>query len=229
MDPALRSGSARFHCKNRSKFRPPKKRLHRTVLGASLLSKQERNQRWLPGAGEGENRRAAQRGTDSENAACGSRATAGAPAKPDSLRRQIADKSQTNRRQIADKSQTNRRQIADKSQTNRRQIADKSQTNRIGRPPKANWVGVGFGLDSSWVLCRVRDWLGLDRTRPALPLARSGIRSKFEAPKTPPSHGLTGFVAIKKEASGWALARRQAVRAALWSFAGGLRPASQPL
>ena len=47
----------------------------------------------VSGAGEGENRRAAPCGTDAENAACGSRATIGAPAKPDSLRRQSADKS----------------------------------------------------------------------------------------------------------------------------------------
>ena len=31
----------------------------------------------------------------------------------------------------------------------------------------------------------------------ASPFFRSGIRSKFKAPKTPPSHGLTGFAAIK--------------------------------
>ena len=43
------------------------------------------------------------------------------------------------------------------------------------------------------------DWAGLGRgrTQPALPFVRSEIRSKFRAPKTPPSHGLTGLAAIK--------------------------------
>ena len=56
------------------------------------------------------------------------------------------------------------------------------------------WAGFGPGLIRAWVW----DALVLNGIQPALPLlARSEIRSKFKAPKTPPSHGLTGFVAIE--------------------------------
>ena len=58
-------------------------------------------------------------------------------------------------------------------------------------------------LASCWLRAagsRIRVWaaLALNGIQPALPLLScSGIRSKFKAPKTPPSHGLTGFAAIK--------------------------------
>ena len=67
------------------------------------------------------------------------------------------------------------------------------------RRPKADqatrWLWAGFG--PGWVLAA----LVLNGIQPALPLlSRSEIRSKFKAPKTPLSHGLTGLAAIKQGA-----------------------------
>ena len=41
---------------------------------------------------------------------------------------------------------------------------------------------------------------GIRETRPPIPRFCHGFRSEFKAPKTPPSHGLTGFAAIKSGA-----------------------------
>ena len=60
------------------------------------------------------------------------------------------------------------------------------------------WLRAGFVLASC---CGFSDsGLGCacaEQNPAASPFFRSGIRSKFKAPKTPPSHGLTGFAAIK--------------------------------
>ena len=77
-----------------------------------------------------------------------------------------------------------------------------NQTERMAAP-KANqapgWLWAGFGLDSRIRFLAV---LVLNGIQPALPLlARSEIKSKFKAPKTPLSHGFRGFAAIKEVAN----------------------------
>ena len=69
---------------------------------------------------------------------------------------------------------------------------------RAGSVLASCWLRAGFVLASC---CGFSDsGLGCacaEQNPAASPFFRSGIRSKFKAPKTPPSHGLTGFAAIK--------------------------------
>ena len=66
-----------------------------------------------------------------------------------------------------------------------------------------DWAGLGNPTK--------RSKAGFIPARPALPLICSRIRSQSKAPKMPPSHGLTGFVAIEVVAKTLACGGRAAV------------------
>ena len=108
------------------------------------------------------------------------------------------------------------------AQTRAKAVCRKLIKRRAGCGLAPVWIRLGFGLDSAWIRLGFGQGLGkvwvraalvLSGTPPALPLLTcSEIRSKFKAPKTPPSHGFSGLAAIKAGAKKrkWRVWRRLA-------------------